>query len=131
MRLPESLQMGLQIAAILGSSFDVENLAKAHPVSPLELDRFLSTVVDGGFLLENYPTRGLYSWNHDKLREAAYSLISPEQRDSLHLLIGTRIFLKTESNKIHHVIHDIVKNMNRGAFLLSDSSQKIKLAEVS
>lgn len=130
-RLPESVQAGLEIAACLGTSFDIETFTKAQTSSRLELDDFLTTVVEGGFIQEHYSAPGQYTWNHDKIREAAYGLIPSEKLKPLHLLIGTRLFLKTNPDEVHHIIHDIARNMNIGKEHLGERDQRIELAHVS
>jgi predicted ATPase len=108
LRLSESFQLGLQVAACLGSAFEFETFRKVYSGSALELDDFLSTVTDGGFIQETCP--GQYTWSHDQIQQAAYSLISSDKLRPMHLLIGIKLYRYTESNELHRVIHDIVKN---------------------
>ena len=129
-RLPEPVQVGLEVAACLGTTFDLESFTKAHSSNGLELNDFLTTAVEGGFIQEHYSAPGQYTWNHDKIREAAYTLIPSDKRKPLHLLVGTRLFLKTKPDEMHHIIHDIVRNMNIGKDYLTDKDQRTELAQV-
>jgi predicted ATPase len=130
MRLPENVQMGLQIASCLGLTFWLETFKKVHDVDSLAMEDFLITVTNGGFIQENFPTKGQYTWGHDQLKLAAYSLIPPDKNEPLHLVIGTRMYMKTPSDQLHLFVHDIVRNMNLGVRLLRDIRQRTELARV-
>lgn len=127
--LSESVQLGLQVAACLGSAFEFETFRKVYSGSALELDDFLSTVTDGGFIQETSP--GQYTWSHDQIQQAAYSLISSDKLRPMNLLIGIKLYCYTESNELHRVIHDIVKNMNHGIAHIERPEQRLELAQVS
>jgi predicted ATPase len=123
-RLPREVQAGLKIAACLGATFDLVVLQKAHR----SLD-FLTLAVENGFLQEIAPNQ--YTWCHDQLQEAAYSLIPMNKRESTHLLIGARIYLNSDPGEVQSLIHDIVRNMNMGMNKLDTQERKTELARLN
>jgi predicted ATPase len=86
-------------------------------------------VTESGFIHEQAP--GHYTWSHDKIREAAYSLIPVPLIESLHLLVGTRIYIKTEDDQIADRIFVIVRNMNMGLRCLDAENLKAELAHLN
>ena len=129
MRLPQEVQVGLKVAACLGSTFDRTAFQKANKLPDQEVDDFISVVTENGFLRE--VSSNQYAWSHDQLQQASYSLIPINMRQSTHLLVGTRIYLNTEPSEVKNVIHDIVRNMNIGISLLNLQAQKTQLAELN
>ena len=129
MRLPQAVQTGLKVAACLGSTFDIAAFQKANKSSDHGVDDFIAAVTETGFLREVSPNH--YTWSHEQLQQASYSLIPTNMRQSTHLLVGTRIYLSTQQSEIKNVIHDIVRNMNIGISHLTSQEQKTQLAELN
>jgi predicted ATPase len=129
LRQPQSVLLGLQIAACLGPTFDLETYTKADSKKGLSVEDFIYTVTESGFISENSP--GQYTWNHDKILEAAYSLIPRSGLESLHLLVGTRIYIKTKSEDLYDNIHIIVRNMNMGLRSLDADHLRKELAHLN
>ena len=128
-RLPGQIQADLKIASCLGSTFDLKVFQKANKSSDEVANDFISFTKENGFLQELSP--GQFVWSHDKLQEAAYSLIHTNKRESTHLLIGARIYLDTSSEELPLVIHDIVRNMNIGIAHLDSLDRKTELAQLN
>lgn len=133
MRLPKTVQAGMQIAAILGTTFDLETFTKASTKADtsneLSVEDFLYIVTECGFINENSPHQ--YTWSHDKIKEAAYSLIPLGGRESLHMLVGVKIYVKTDTEKIDDNIFIIVQNMNLGLRCLDQNHLKTELAHLN
>ena len=127
LRLPQHVIIGLQIAAILGSSFDLQTYTHASSKG-LSADDFLYIVTESGFI---NLVEGQFTWSHSKIHEAAYSLIPISALESLHLLVGTRIYIKTENKHINDKIHIIVSNMNMGLRCLDKEELRAELAHLN
>ena len=66
------------------------------------------------------PTRFL----HDRVQEAAYSLIPKELRAAAHLRIGRLLAAHTPAEKREEAIFEIVNQLNRGAMLMTSRTRE-------
>jgi len=128
-RLPRSMQFGLKLCSCLGASFDVNVLRKGGPANEFDVEEFLPFSVEGGFLRED--GQGRYSWANDQVQQAAYALIPVRKRDSFHLLLGSKIFMRSPANELTNIIFTIVWNMNQGIRQLKTRSQFHEVARLN
>ena len=125
-RLPHAMQSGLKLAACLGSTFDAATLEKGTPENDIDITEFLRFAVEGGYLRLLSPNK--YSWAHDQIHEAACALIPESKRQSFHLLLGSRIFLRTTPEELGgDDWFTIVGNMNIGIRLIKSQEQKLEV----
>ena len=80
-------------------------------------------------MVERLP--GAYRFIHDRVQEAAYSLIPEEQRAAAHLRIGRLLVARTPPEKREEAIFEIVNQLNRGAALISAPEEREQLAELN
>jgi predicted ATPase/signal transduction histidine kinase len=81
---PEALAL-MQTMACIGPQADQAVLAKAMAVSEERLLQLAAPLVRSGFLLSSQSTLG---FAHDRIQEAAYSLLDPDARRDRHLLLA-------------------------------------------
>ena len=62
-------------------------------------------------------SEGAYKFVHDRVQEAAYSLIPEELRAEAHLRIGRLLVAHTPPERREEAIFEIVNQLNRGAAL--------------
>jgi PAS domain S-box-containing protein len=91
-----------------------------------EMHAQLAEAVEAGFILRS---KDSYHFLHDRVQEAAYSLIPEERRAEAHLRIGRQLAARTSPKEREHWIFEIVNQLNRGAALISSRDEKEQLAE--
>eukprot|EP00804_Cyclotella_cryptica_P016522 CCRYP_004731-RA/>CCRYP_004731-RA protein AED:0.12 eAED:0.12 QI:171/1/1/1/0.77/0.7/10/1096/934 len=128
-RLPNEIQSGLKFAACLGTKFSTETLRLAFPENDSDLKEFIRFVIDGGFLREI--SADLLMWGHDQIQQAAYELIPQDKRESFHLLLGTRMYLRAPSDSLDRNLFPMVCNMNAGIRLIQSREQKYEVAKLN
>jgi PAS domain S-box-containing protein len=72
-----------------------------------------------------------YKFTHDRVHEAAYSLIPEASRAGTHLRIGRLLVAQTPSSEREEVIFEIVNQLNRSAALITDIEERVQLAELN
>ncbi len=127
-RLPSETQKALQQLACLGVRADAATLAVMLETTEDEVHAALWEAVRGE-LLERQP--GGYRFAHDRVQEAAYSLVPTEQRAETHLRIGRLLVAHVPAEKQEEAVFDIVNQLNRGSALIVASDERERLAELN
>ncbi len=147
-KLSEPTQQVLQLAACIGNKFDLKTLSvvressqvataaelweavEAGLIVPVGSDYKFLQVSETGFLQE---TRFLpqYKFVHDRVQQAAYSLIPTERKREVHRLIGELLLRNTPEEAREEKIFDIVNQLNLGAELLATQPEKDELAQLN
>ena len=127
-RLPSSTRAALQQLASLGNSADLTTLSIVLGTSGQQVHAALWPAVHQE-LIERL--RGTYRFVHDRIQEAAYSMIPEELRGEAHLRIGRLLAARTPPEKREEVIFDIVNQLNRGAALITSRDEREWLAELN
>jgi class 3 adenylate cyclase/tetratricopeptide (TPR) repeat protein len=83
-RLEPQLQLLLKVASVIGRSFDTRVLEAVNPAPSEvgELQEVLSELVGLDLIVESSP--GSYDFKHALIREAAYEMLSFDQRRRIH-----------------------------------------------
>ncbi|HEY1942296.1 MAG TPA: AAA family ATPase [Roseiarcus sp.] len=127
-RLPHETQEALQRLACLGNAADVTSLAIVLGTSEDEVHAALRHAVPLE-LIEQLPNG--YGFVHDRVQEAAYSLIPEDQRAATHLLVGRLLVAKTPPEKREESIFEIVNQLDRGAALIAAPQERERVAELN
>lgn len=114
-RLPSSVQLAMQNAACLGNSVEARLLAAAQGQPQADTENELAVAVRAGLLQR---TDGSYSFSHDRVQEAAFSLIPEAERAALHLGMGRLMLAHLSPQAIEERIFDVVHALNLGAALI-------------
>ncbi|MGB8699241.1 MAG: diguanylate cyclase [Thermosynechococcaceae cyanobacterium] len=72
-----------------------------------------------------------FKFNHDRVQQAAYSLIPVEQRPALHHQIGTLLLADTVLDDCESEIFAIVNQLNRGIALVNDLRSREELIQLN
>jgi predicted ATPase len=125
-RLPGKTQNALQQLACLGNSADFAVLRMVNRDSTDEMHSDLWEAVQAGFVLSS---ERAYRFLHDRVQEAAYSLIPEELRAECHLRIGRLLATHTSQGERQEAIFEIVNQLNRGSALITSRDEREQLAE--
>ncbi|MCP4135247.1 MAG: AAA family ATPase [bacterium] len=125
--LSENAQEVLKRGACIGSYFSIEALARALGKPVEDTLPALHEILQEGML---YKTRNIYRFSHDRIQEAAYSLIPDEEKIERHYAIGNLV-LHHSKRELSERIFYIVNQLNAGVSLVTEKSEKSKLAELN
>ena len=149
-KLPPETQDVLKLAACIGAQFDLNTLAIVSEKSPEETAADLWKSLQEGFIL---PTSEIYKFYqgkkhrettdillttaaqlpnykflHDRIQQAAYSLIPEDRKQATHLKIGQLLLQKSSETQRQERIFDIVGHFNFARGLISDEKARYELA---
>jgi predicted ATPase/signal transduction histidine kinase len=148
-KFPESTQQILQLAACIGNQFDLPTLAIVSEKSELETAAALWKALQEGLIL---PTTEVYKFYqeesddklsqeseqlakyrflHDRVQQAAYSLIPENQRQLTHLKIGRLLLKNTLEMELTENIFDIVNHFNIAISQIELLPERQQLAELN
>jgi PAS domain S-box-containing protein len=127
-RLPVETQAALQQLACLGNVAEITMLSIVLGKSNEDVRSDLWDAVRLE-LVEHL--EGSYKFIHDRVQEAAYSLIPERLRAEAHLRIGRLLVAHTPAEKREEAIFEIVNQLNRGAALITSRSEREQLAELN
>ncbi|WP_438031962.1 AAA family ATPase [Sorangium sp. So ce204] len=127
-RLPVATRDALKLAACLGGSVDLDTLAVVARRPADALRAALEEAVREGLLLRR---DSVYRFLHDRVQQAAYSLIPPGQLAEVHLCIGQLLLKAQRAEEREDALFDIVGHLNRGAALLCAQAERDELAALN
>jgi predicted ATPase/GAF domain-containing protein/tRNA A-37 threonylcarbamoyl transferase component Bud32 len=145
-KLTPKAQQILKLGACIGNKFDWATLASLSQQSPQETASYLNEAVGEGLitpLKNSYQVIDLdlpqiqedltleYKFLHDRIQQAAYSLLSLEQKQSLHAAIGQLLRQNIAPSKQEQKIFDILNHLNLGVALIKRQSQRDELAQLN
>lgn len=135
-RLSEQTQRTLSLAACLGASFNLETLAVVAEKTAKETYQNLIEAIELGLIVptSELNTNLLYPENrfsHDRVQQAAYSLVNPFEADIFKLNIARLLFKKLNESELEKALFIIVDNYNSGKSLIDDASERIQLLKLN
>jgi predicted ATPase/signal transduction histidine kinase/serine/threonine protein kinase len=159
-KLPISTQKVLYLAACIGNQFNLNALALVHEKSLAQTAADLWKALEEGFILplseiykffqdETTHTQLCstnldkplsisleelvinYKFLHDRVQQAAYSLIPEAEKPKTHLKIGKLLLSNTSDEEVDEKIFEIVNQLNLGRKLISSSDDKNQLASLN
>jgi PAS domain S-box-containing protein len=127
-RLSADTRNALQKLACLGNEAEFTMLRIAYQDSKEEMHGQLWEAVRAGLILRSEDS---YKFLHDRVQEAAYSLIPEESRAEAHLRIGMLLAAQTPPEKLEETIFEIVNQLNRGSHLITSIEELERVAELN
>ncbi|WP_224248534.1 trifunctional serine/threonine-protein kinase/ATP-binding protein/sensor histidine kinase [Hyalangium gracile] len=119
----------LRLAACVGSAFGLETLALVSRQDVLEVERRLEPVLQEGLLVQTAPQH--YRFLHDRIQQAAYSVIPENERRAIHLELGRLLWARLSPEQLHEQLFDVVGHLNAGAAMLEDPEERSRLARLN
>ena len=101
----------LKTGAAIGHQFDLSTLLTVYPE---DSDSALSGLKEAQRMDLLIHLEGNYQFAHDRIQEAAYSLLKPDQKNNLHLGLGRYILARENETEINEQLFFIVDHMNSG-----------------
>jgi len=146
-KLPKETQDVLKLAACIGAQFDLETLAVVSEELSEQTASALWKALQEGLILqitEGYSliqtdvqslnqsvTNPIYKFLHDRVQQAAYSLIPENQKQATHLKIGQLLLQNSSELEREEKLFDIVGHLNLGIELITSSNEREALAQLN
>ena len=159
-KLDEKTQNALKLAACVGNRFDLSVLSVVNVKSLSETAAELWSALQEGLIvplsddykipllwnqeiesssnseitpsfLPNFSSSIPYKFLHDRVQQAAYTLIPEDQKKEVHLKVGQLLLKNTQPDELEENIFDIVNQLNIGADLLTQQAEKDELARLT
>ncbi|HVK55202.1 MAG TPA: EAL domain-containing protein [Burkholderiales bacterium] len=127
-RLPAPTRKLLQLGACLGNKFDLRQLALVSRAPAREIEQRLGAAFHEGLIVA---IDGACKFLHDRIQQAAYSLISPNERSATHLRIGRMLHAALSEDKTDSHLFDIANQFNLGPDQLADPKEKEQVAALN
>ncbi|MDA8137747.1 MAG: diguanylate cyclase [Desulfobacteraceae bacterium] len=126
--LPPAPLALIQIAACIGNRFDIETLAAVSGHS-------LEAVLD---ILDTLVREGLITWrgqlcrfHHDRIHEAAYSLLGGPEQQALHYRIGRLALDGASAEVLRHQVFYIADQLNKARAEIKTPDESLQLAQIN
>jgi PAS domain S-box-containing protein len=127
-RLPGDTQEMLQQLACLGNAAAAVSLGAILNRPEADVHARLSGAVRAGLLIH---IDDRYTFAHDRVQEAAHTMIDPAERAAFHLHIGRTLAASTPKELREERVFEIVNQLNRGAELILSQQERDELAALN
>ena len=124
--LPAETQRLVAVGACLGMTIDAEAVGAALGLDRPTVARGLDVAVAEGMAT---PVEGGYVFAHDRIREAAYSLL--DDREAWHRRLGAALLARFETGDPGASVFAVAGQLNRGGDLGDDPCLKARCAEAN
>jgi predicted ATPase/two-component sensor histidine kinase len=127
-RLPARTREVLRDLACLGNQARVELLGAACALADAEVREALLPAVQAELITGQ---RDRFTFMHDRIQEAAYSLTPQSERELVHLRIGRALVSRTADPGHEENLFEIVNQFNRSTGLISSLQERDQVAELN
>ncbi|MCP4112043.1 MAG: AAA family ATPase [Desulfobacteraceae bacterium] len=140
-KLSEDAQCVLKLAACIGNRFDLETLTYVSGKNQKQTCAILKEAVAENLIFptgDEYKLVGIidkpdagYKFSHDRIQQAAYSLIPEDRRQTAHLEIGRLLLQNIPLRERDERIFDIVSQFNKGIDLITSYDERNEFAALN
>jgi PAS domain S-box-containing protein len=127
-RLSSTTQEALKQFACLGNVAPTGTLSLVHGTTEEAIHAALWEAVHAGLVLHQEST---FRFLHDRIQQAAYTLIPEEHRADVHLRIGRALLASMTADELAEHLFDVANQFNRGAARLVDRDEKAQVATIN
>jgi predicted ATPase/signal transduction histidine kinase/GAF domain-containing protein/CheY-like chemotaxis protein len=127
-RFSTTAQEALKQLACLGNDVDIATLTLVLGETEEAIDAALLEAVHAGLVLQHDSG---YKFLHDRIQQAAYSLILDEHRANIHLHIGRVLLASMTADQLAEHLFDVANQLNRGSARLVDRDEKAQVATIN
>jgi PAS domain S-box-containing protein len=127
-RLALTTQEALKALACVGNRAGTSTLAMIHGTSEEQLHSHLWEALRQELIVRSDDS---YRFVHDRVQEAAYSLVPEEQRALEHLRIGRLLAKQVGSDQREEAVFEIVGHFNQAAALLVSQEERDEVAALN
>ncbi|MBE9059630.1 AAA family ATPase [cf. Phormidesmis sp. LEGE 11477] len=146
-KLPAETQQVLKLAACIGNQFDLATLAIVLEQSPTDVAIALWQSIQDGLILptsQSYKffqdtsqtdcqdnVNPAYRFLHDRVQQAAHSLIPEGKQNTTHLQIGRLLLQNTAAADLEATIFSIVAHWNLAIPTITDATEIARLVDLN
>ncbi|WP_164931928.1 EAL domain-containing protein [Janthinobacterium sp. 17J80-10] len=127
-RLSEGALELLKVLACLGTTAQVSTLQAVLEAPPESVEALLDAVERTGLIRQ---ADGQVKFAHDRIHEAAYSLIPQAERAARHLEIGRKLLSQVAPGELDQRIFDLAYHFNAGLELVADESERASVCQLN
>jgi PAS domain S-box-containing protein len=126
-RFSATTQEALKQLACLGNVAPIATLALVHGETVEAMHAALWEAARAGLVFREDRA---YKFLHDRIQQAAYSLIPDEYRADIHLRIGRVLLANMTQEYLAEHLFDVANQLNRGTLRLTDRDEKAQVATI-
>jgi len=138
-RLSENTRHFIQVAACIGSDFSKVFVSHILSDENLDIDDCISEAIDEGIIVESHEpltefdscVLTAYRFVYDRVRQAAYSMMTEKNRQRFHKKIGQYLLEISSDSQKKARIFDIVNHLNISIEAYKNLDEKIQLANLN
>jgi predicted ATPase/signal transduction histidine kinase/GAF domain-containing protein len=128
MRLSITAQDALKNLACLGNMAEIGMLSIVYEQNEEAMHAALWEAVRAGLIVHQGNS---YKFLHDRIQQAAYSLIPEERRPAMHLHIGRELLSSMTADGLTEQLFEVSNQLNRGGRLIVDRDEKARVAAIN
>ena len=142
--LPAGTIEMLTLSACIGNQFGLSDVAVICEKTFSDLNHDIRIAIEKGFIsptdrnyrfinLQNIlPSEDIhFSFSHDRIQQAAYSLIPDDKKKAIHLKIGRHLLESLDHRCLSVNIFDIVNHLNASGDLVSGFKERCELSNLN
>lgn len=126
---PQELQEALQLAACLGHRFEVAELASLLELEESAVLHSLQLGLREGLLLSTHDAE--YRFAHDRVQEAAFSLMTENEQALAQLRVGRYLLSQWKEGESDERLYEIVGHIQKSGVEELGTSERVQLAELA